>query len=316
VEQPRVGLVRGEDRRGNIFNAMDRVREDIAAKVRSEVMLKPNFLSGTNQLASSHPDAIRGAIDFLCCLPQPPRRILIAEGGNEDHSGQAFDSFGYQDLLGEFDIPIELLDLNQETTWETIEIFLKDRSTYTVNMPKTVLDHPCTISLAIAKTHNVCCVTLAVKNMIMGTIRRQDRGKMHGYPGDGEWDASHEARALNINLIRLARYLTPDIGVVDGTVGLQGNGPDGTNAIDFGVAAASAHPFSVDAVIAKTMGFEPMSLGLLSYAHDLEMGICDLDCIEVLGEDIGDVTVRFKPHETTDLQLQWQDPEADTYLRA
>ncbi len=208
---------------------MDLVRADLSPKLRHEVMLKPNFLTSKNQLASTHVDAIRGAIDFLMSCPDRPERILVAEGGNEDRSGEAFDNFGYGKLVEEYDAPIELVDLNLETSWETVDIFLKDRSSYTVHVPRTVLDCPCTISVAVAKTHNVCCVTLAVKNMIMGTIRKQDRSKMHGNPGEGDFDTTDEARCLNINLIRLARYLTPDIGVIDGTVGLQGNGPGGTD---------------------------------------------------------------------------------------
>ena len=63
---------------------------------------------------------------------------------------------------------------------------------------------------------------------------------------------------MSVNLIRLSHYLKPDIGVIDGTVGLQGNGPGGTDAVDLGVAAASADVYAVDAVISKAMGFEPL----------------------------------------------------------
>jgi len=315
MNRARVGLVRrGDDRRKNVFNAMDLVRDDLIPKIGKEVMLKPNFLSSSNQLASTHPDAIRGAIDFLLSCPDRPDKILVAEGGNEKQSGEAFDNFGYRAIPDEFDIPIELIDLNQETAWETIEIYLGDRSAYTVYMPQSVLECPCTISVAVAKTHNVCCVTLSVKNMIVGTIRKQDRGKMHGNPGVDNFDASDEARCLNINLIRLARHLTPTIGVVDGTVGLQGNGPGGTDGIPFGSAGASSDHFAVDAVMAKAMGFEPMELGLLSYANDLGMGTADLDHIDVAGESIASLLRRFKPHETNALQLQWHDEEADRYL--
>ncbi len=314
MDRARVGLVRGDDRRSNVFNAMDLVRHDLIPKIGKEVMLKPNFLSGTKQLASTHVDAVRGTIDFLLSCPVRPDKILVAEGGNEKRSGEAFDNFGYRALPDEFDIPIELLDLNSETSWETVDIYLNDRSSYTVHMPRTVLDCPCTISVAVAKTHNVCCVTLAVKNMIMGTIRRQDRAKMHGNPGVDSFDTSDEARCLNINLIRLANYLMPDIGVVDGTVGMQGNGPGGGDGVDLKAVGASADPIAADAVLAKAMGFEPLELGLLSYANDLEMGTADLDHIDVLGASIDSLARRFKPHETNDLQLQWQDEEAERYL--
>ncbi len=70
----------------------------------------------------------------------------------------------------------------------------------------------------------------------------------------------------------------------------------------------------MDAVLAKAMGFEPMGLGLLSYAHDLGIGITDLDRIDILGSPLETVSREFKPHETNDLQLQWQDQEADRFL--
>lgn len=110
-------------------------------------MLKPNFLTSKNQLAFSHVDAIRGAIDFLLTVPKPLDEIIIAEGGNEDESGEAFRNFGYYDLVEEYTIPIRLVDLNQETKWQKTPIILADGSEYQVHMPQTVLDCPCKISV-------------------------------------------------------------------------------------------------------------------------------------------------------------------------
>lgn len=312
----RVGLARCANRRENIYRAMDLVREDIVPKLQPQIMLKPNFLTSKNQLASSHADAMRGALDFLVSAPNPPQEVLIAEGGNEDHSGQAFENFGYHALQDEYEIPIRLVDLNQEENWVETEIILADNSPYTVHMPKTVLDCPCTISVAIAKTHDVCVVTLALKNMIMGTIRHEDRVRMHGFHSHAERVLPDEAQTLNVNLIRLARYLTPTIAVVDGTQGLQGNGPGGEDDVDLGIAAAGVDVIATDAVMTKAMGFEPLELGLLHYAHELGMGVADLAQIEVLETEIAQVHRAFKPHDKTDLQLQWQRPDAMEYLRA
>lgn len=314
TKRARVGLAREGDRRRNVYRALDLVRADVTPRIREQVMLKPNFLSGKNQLASSHADAMRGAIDFLLSTPKPPDEILIAEGGNENYPGEAWDSFGYHALASEYDVPIRLIDLNQETNWVETPIILADHSETVVRMPKTVLDCPCTISVAIAKTHDVCVVTLALKNMIMGTIHKPDRVKMHGFKSHAERTLPAEAQTLNINLIRLARFLAPDIAVVDGTRGLQGNGPGGEDGVDLGVAAASVDVFAADAVIAKAMGFEPMELGLLHYGHQLAMGVADLAEIEVLETQIEAVRKAFKPHETTHLQLQWHEPRAQELL--
>ena len=315
TQRTKVGLARTDNRRQNVFTALDRVRVDVIPKLREQVMLKPNFLSSHNQLASTHPDAIRGAIDFLLTAPQPPKEIIVAESGNEKFSGEAFQNFGYTALVDEYPIPIRLVDLHQETHWQETLVVLADRSEVPVRMPKTVLDCPCTISIAVAKTHDVDVVTLALKNMIMGTLHKQDRIKMHGYYSHAERRLPREAQTLNINLMRLSRYLSPDIGVIDGTVGLQGNGPGGTDAVDFGIAVASADVFAADAVMTKAMGFEPLRIGLLHYANEMGYGTADLDRIDVLGTPVEEVIKRFKPHEKTPLQFQWHEANAMGYLR-
>ncbi|MDE0481798.1 MAG: DUF362 domain-containing protein [Candidatus Poribacteria bacterium] len=312
----KVGLAKTGRRRSNVYEALNNIREDITPKVREQVLLKPNFLSSTNQLASSHVDVMRGALDFLLSTPQPPEEVIIAEGANESFSGEAFQIFGYEALQAEYDVPIRLFDLHQETEWVETKVFLSGREEDTVRMPKTVLDCPCTISVAIAKTHDAGVVTLAMKNMIMGTLHKDDRIKMHGYHSHGDRELPREAQTLNINLLRLSRYLKPDIAIVDGTVGLQGNGPGGTNSVPLGIAVASGDVFAADAVTSKTMGFEPMEIGLFRYADELGYGTADLSQIEIVGPSVEEVAIAFKPHETAELQFQWQDAESGEYLAA
>ena len=136
TNQTRVGLARTGERRQNVFTALDLVRDDVTPKLREQVMLKPNFLSSTNQLASSHVDAIRGAMDFLLTVPEPPKEIIIAEGANQAFSGEAFENFGYKSLLDEYAIPIRLVDLHQDENWEETPVVLADRSEVPVRMPK------------------------------------------------------------------------------------------------------------------------------------------------------------------------------------
>jgi uncharacterized protein (DUF362 family) len=301
-----VGLGTGNNRRKNIQNAIHHVKDQLEACMKEEVMLKPNFLSGSNPLVCTHVDAIRGVLDVIMTLKNKPKRILIAEGGNEAYSGEAFQHFGYTDLPDEYEIPISLIDLNRETRWRNTRVYMIDGSYKTVRMPRTVLDCPCVISVAVAKTHDSGIVTLALKNMIMGTILKKDRIKVHGFISHNDREHPNEARALNRNLIRLARHLYPDFSVVDGTIGIQGNGPGGTDTLLHGVAAASGDTVAVDAVISKSMGFEPLEIGTLYYADRLGMGIGDLNRIQVLGGDINAHIHPFKPHDSIVKQRLWQ----------
>ena len=313
-QKSRVGLAKGDSRRHNVFSSLDYVRDDIENKIGDRVLLKPNFLTSKNQLASTHVDSVKGALDFLKSAKTPPHEVIIAEGGNESYSGEAFTNFGYRDLEDQFGIPIKLVDLNLETEWiETSIITAVKDETYTVRMPKIVLDCPCKISIAVAKTHDVCVVTLAQKNMIMGTLHRDDRIWMHGFPSHADRVLPDEARILNANLIQVSKYLKADIGIIDGTVGLQGNGPGGTNVVPLGIAVASADVFSSDAVACKAMGFEPMEMGLLNYAESLGMGVAELDNIDVIGTSIKDASYLFLPHDSTSQQLMWKEQRAEEF---
>jgi uncharacterized protein (DUF362 family) len=311
-----VGLAKTGDRRQNVREAMERVREDLIPSVASPVIIKPNFLSSDNQLCATHPDAARGVLDFLASLATPPEKVIIAEGANEKYSGEAFDNFGYRALADEYPFPIQCLDLHTETRWHAVPILRADNTPYLAHIPRTVIEAGCTISLAVAKTHDVCITTLAHKNMVMGCLRREDRVKMHGYNTHGDRQIPREAQCMNANLIRVSRYLTPTIGVIDGTVGLQGNGPGGKDAVDLGIAVASADVFAADCVMTAAMGFDPRDLGMLYYATALGLGVGDLDRIEVLGPSLASVTQPFKPHEKIAAQRQWRDDVRPEELRA
>ncbi len=310
----KVGLVHDAGRRRGVYQALDLVRADVEAKLHRQALIKPNLLSSTNQLASTHVDAIRGVLDFLMSVERPPDEVIIAEGANEKYSGEAFANFGYAAVLSEYDIPIRLVDLHQETEWVETAAVLSAGGEIGVRMPKLVLDCPCTISLAVAKTHDTCVVTLALKNMIMGVLHKADRVHMHGVRSHAERVLPADAQAVNVNLIRLARFLAPDIAVIDGTRGLQGNGPGGDNAVDFRTVAASADVIAADAIMTKAMGFEPLALALPTYAQDAHIGIADLDEIEVIGAQLADVITPFLPHEKIAQQMEWAAPHLAPYL--
>ncbi len=311
----RVALIRSPNRRLATYQALDSIRGDVESKLEDEVLIKPNFLSDSNQLASTHADSVRGVLDFLMTSAHPPNRIIVAEG-SAGSTRRAFEIFGYLGMQGEYDVDIEFVDLHAETRWQETTIFTAGEQSTIVRMPCTVTESPCTISLARAKTHDVCVVTLALKNMIMGTLCQEDRVLMHGFCSHKDRRQPVEAKLLNINLVRVARYLSPDISVIDGITGLQGNGPGGTDEIELDVVAAGIDVFAVDALMTYIMGFDPEAMGVLHYARAYDLGCTLLKDIEVIGTPFEKVRTRFKPHESTPLQMQWQKRNADALIWA
>ena len=189
----RVGVGRNGSRRTNVCEALRQVSADLRPKLRSSILIKPNFLSSTKQWVATHPDAVRGVLDFVIEQGLHLEQVIIVEGAHAQELGKAYRNFGFATLEREYEFPIQWLDLHCETAWEETPVCLADGTMTTIRTPKTVLEHPCTISLAVAKTHDAAIVTLSVKNMIQGCLHQEDRIKLHGYHSHSERPATGSA---------------------------------------------------------------------------------------------------------------------------
>lgn len=314
MKKSKVGLVKTGNRRQNVLQALELVKDDVVKAIKKQVVIKPNFFNGSSRVATTHVDAVRGTLDFLSALSTPPEKVTIAASQNGWEFEQVLENLEYENLPREYNIPIEFLNFYSEEEKVKAEVVTSDRRKEKVRISKLISDSDCIISVAVAKTHDVCFATLAYKNLAVGAVYEPDRIKMHGYHSHADRKMPDEASTLNINLVKVAPYVKPHIAVIDGTVGVQGNGPGGTNTVYFGVAAASVDVFAADAVVAKAMGFEPMEMGFLYYANALDMGIAELDKIDILGESIDEVAVKFKPHQKYNMQCKWETDEAKVFL--
>jgi len=81
--------------------------------------------------------------------------------------------------------------------------------------------------------------------------------------------------------------------VMDGTTAGNGPGPRTMKPEIKDVILASGDSVAIDAVAAKMMGFDPMSIKYIRLAHEKGLGKGSMEEIEVLGEDISDVNFGF-----------------------
>ncbi len=81
---------------------------------------------------------------------------------------------------------------------------------------------------------------------------------------------------------------------MDGTVCGNGAGPRTMDPFVGNVVLASADSVAIDAVAAKIMGFDPMSIPYLRMATERGLGEARIDKIEIAGEDIGEIEFSFQ----------------------
>jgi len=106
-----VSVVQGDDRRKNIVAALEAIDDQIGPALRAKkyVVIKPNFVSMTNQLASTHVNAVHGILDYL--EPRFKGPVMVAEASAGD-TMYAFEEFGYRQIASEHKpLKVDLVDL-------------------------------------------------------------------------------------------------------------------------------------------------------------------------------------------------------------
>ncbi len=289
-----VSLVKGKKRKDNIKKSLDIISEDIKKGLKAgQVIIKPNFVSTSVQLAASHADLIRGILDYFKEFYD--EKIIIAEAASPftGDTSEGFKNFGYHQLTEEYDV--ELLDLN-EGPFEKIPILDKRGETVHVRVSRLLLDrNNYLISAAKLKTHDTVVVTLSIKNMVMGSIYASDKVMVHqGY------------KYTNLDLAEVAGRVWPDLSVIDGLVGMEGNGPEYGTPIDVGIALSSTDPLAADRVACEVMGVDFNEVGYLYYCSEKGSGESDLENIDVRGQDLSECIRSFRLHSSIEEQYDWR----------
>jgi uncharacterized protein (DUF362 family) len=274
-------------------NALKPFEDDIAKSIKGKkmVLIKPNFVSTTVQLAATHVDTIKAVLDMLSEFYDG--EIIIGEGPSGKSLVEAITNFGYGSLIDEY--KIKTVDLNEDefVELEGVDHFLKPLK---FHVSKTLLESDYLISVAKPKTHDTVIATLSIKNVVVGSlVSLAEKEKIH-----------QGVKAINENIARLGKHCMPDLALIDGFVGMEGAGPVDGEPVSLGVSSASLYPVSLDSVMAKIMGFDPLDIGYLHYINDWGVGVADFNKITVVGEPIEKVCRKFKPHPTFRDQLKWR----------
>jgi uncharacterized protein (DUF362 family) len=132
------------------------------------------------------------------------------------------------------------------------------------------------VHLPTVKCHIYTTTTGAMKNAFGGLLCSR-RHYTHSW--------IHETL---VDLLAIQKEIHPGIfAVMDGTTAGNGPGPRTMSPEVKNVILASADQVAIDAVAAKMMGFDPLTIGYIRMAHERGLGVGDPREIEVVGDDVG-----------------------------
>ena len=305
----KVALVSGEDRRKNVYEAMLAIDDQIKPKLKDKkyVLIKPNNVSVTIQLAATNADALRGILDYL--EPRFKGPIVIAESSAGD-TLIGFENFKYDQVAAEHRAQkVSLVDLNREGKYVILPLVNEDLHIQPIRLAQRVVDPDAfVISSAMLKSHNIVVATMSVKNMAMGSPLKSAPGDAH--PWNDKQKMHPSTRQANINMLLVAQKLQPNWGmaVIDGFEGMEGNGPSNGTMVPSHIAIASTDLVAADRVGLEAMGINPDWVGYLNFAGHVGLGQFDLSKIEVVGPAISTVQKKYKLHDQLQHELQWMGP--------
>jgi uncharacterized protein (DUF362 family) len=243
------------------------------------VLLKPNLV-GLDPLGvmNTHPAVIRAARESFLRLGA--QKVFIGEGPAMDRDTEAIlESVKLREFVGA--LRENFVDLNVDDV-ERVELKTSASRLKELYLPRTVLGVDFLVSMPKLKTHHWAGVTLSLKNMF-GIVP----GSCYGWPKNVlHWAGIHQS-ILDINAC--AR---PDFAIVDGIMGMEGNGPIQGTPKSCGVLVMGNDPVAVDATCCGVMGLNPEKVRYLRQAGTL-LGHNKPEKIQQLGESIGSVRTPF-----------------------
>lgn len=193
----RVALFQGDDRARNVAQALAAIEGDVDWAGKRRILIKPNFTSPVIPLAATHVDAVRAVLDFL--KPRTTGRVVIGEGAGLRDTWEGFRNYGYLPLRDQYGV--ELVDLNRDA-WVTTSVYDKHLRSLPLRVARTVVESDLRISIGPPKTHDTVIVTLALKNLVMGALIREEK-----HPGGPESPAARDGRTLGSTLQSIARWV-------------------------------------------------------------------------------------------------------------
>jgi uncharacterized protein (DUF362 family) len=153
-----------------------------------------------------------------------------------------------------------------------------------IYLPNTALRADLIVSLAKMKTHHWAGATLSMKNFF-GLVP----GSVYGWPKN----ELHQV-GIDESIVELNRIFRRTFAIVDGIVGMEGNGPIQGTPKQAGVLVMGSDLPAVDATCCRIMGIDPSRVDYLRMASERGLGVIEEAHVEQRGETIKAVHTPFE----------------------
>jgi uncharacterized protein (DUF362 family)/NAD-dependent dihydropyrimidine dehydrogenase PreA subunit len=246
----------------------------------SRVLLKPNLLSsrrGPGEPVNTHPEVVRAVAEMLggefgCELTIGDSCGSLGSGT----TGRALERSGIVRICEELGARM----LNVDRAPHRVVPVRDGRVLGRVALPEALEGFDTVVSLPKLKTHGLTRYTGAVKNLL-GLVPGGGKKRAHVTAPD-------PGRFAEL-LVDLYGEVRPGFALLDGVVGMEGNGPNAGTPRAMAFLGASSDPVALDAVACHLIGYRPQRVPVLAGCAARGLGVADLARIETVGLDMAEV---------------------------
>ena len=246
--------------------------------------MKPNLVEyEKDTVINTHPAVIGAAIEAFLTLGAREVRVGEGPGHRRDTDGLLIAS-GLLPYLEDTRTSFVDLNLDDIRRIPLQSSFMEIESLF---FPETVLSADLLVSMPKLKTHHWAGMTLSMKNLF-GLVP----GVKYGWPKNFlHW------HGIDQSIVDINSTVRPHFAIVDGIVGMEGNGPIQGKPKPCGVLVFGDDPVAVDASCTRIAGLNPEKIKYLKAAGDF-LGNLDESQIQQIAEAISTVHSPFEVIET------------------
>jgi len=245
------------------------------------VVLKPNLVEWhRDKVINTNPKVVSAVIEM--CKREGAAEIIVAEGpGHWRNVEYLVTESGLGEVLKQHDVPF--VDINHDEPIKMPNMGQLTGLEY-LYMSRTIATADVVISLPKLKTHHWAGATLSLKNLF-GTLP----GIYYGWPkNELHW------RGIHNSIVDIALTRTPELAIVDGIIGMEGDGPLNGDAKPFGALIMGHDLVAVDATCCRLMMLDPDKVGYLVLGAMKKLGRMREPEIPQLGESIASMAQSFE----------------------